>query len=438
VAPLIRLTGIKNFNFSGWPAIIIVHLYSFYPLTFLFVNNFLKTIDNSSIEAARVLGSKKFATFYYILLPQLKPPLVAASILTLMTSMASFSAPFIFGGSRRFLTTEIYYAKINGDTSLSALLSILLVLTSLICLVLFRQYNKKIPVAPVTKGVTRRVTSSRKGRFDIAHSIFVAVFALIILLPVLSLIFMSLIPDSAVMQTGAAFNFSFANYRSFFSNSDFFAPFTNSTKAGLLAVLVTVLVALAAAHIVRRKNNSFTSFIDISALLPYGIPGTVLGICMILTFNTPSVFSFYNVLIGSFWILPIVYSIRNLPIAVEAIKTSLHTIDKSGEEASATMGAGYFHTWRSITLPLLYPSILEATMLIFINAFGEFVATVLLYTYSSKTVPIEIYSQIRGYNNGLAAAYGVIIFLIVLCFISSIKTINHRIFLKRYGSIPNR
>lgn len=432
---LMRLTGIKHFDFSGWPAIIIIHLYSFYPLTYLFINNFLKTIDNSTIEVARVLGAKKIKIFYSILLPQLKTPLLAAGLLTFMASMASFSAPFIFGGSQRFLTTEIYYAKINGDVPFSALLSLLLAFISLLCLVFFKIYNKKIPQAAATKGVTKKNLSGKRTGFDVLHTILVVVFTAIIILPILSLLIISLVPQNEIMETGMFSHFSLDNYGNIFSDTDLFNPFSNSISAALLAVIITIFAGIAVAHTTRRRKNIFNSFLDTSALIPYGIPGTVLAVCMILSFNGPNVFSLYTILVGTFWILPIVYGVRNLPIAVQAVRTGLHSIDRSAEEASTTMGAAYFQTWRFITLPLLLPSILDATMLVFINAFGEFVATVLLYTYSSKTIPIEVYAQVREYNNGAAAADGVLIFIIVLSVIAFIKIANNRIHLKRNNAV---
>ncbi len=120
------------FKFEGWTAIIIVHIYSFYPFFLLFISSALQKIDANLIDASHSLGASQTRTFTKIIFPLLIPSIIGASLIVFMASMASFSAPFIFGGSTRFLTTEIYSAKINGDTSLAALLSILLTLISCI------------------------------------------------------------------------------------------------------------------------------------------------------------------------------------------------------------------------------------------------------------------------------------------------------------------
>lgn len=423
---LMKLTGLKHFYLSGWTAIIFIHLYSFYPLFYLFAGNALKTVDNNIIEASRILGAGKNRTFFRIILPQLKPALLGASLLTFMASMASFSAPFIFGGSQRFLTTEIYYAKINGDTSLSALLSLLLAAISIAALFLFRLYSKQIPATRQTKGAAKKINAGDNKNYNYQATVISILFAAIIILPIVSLIVISLSPDSALMNPGFDQNISFKNYSELFTNADFLQPFMNSLSTSLIAVALSILAGLSIAHIIRGKKNIFKTLLEALSSIPYGLPGTVIAICLILSFNVPTIFTFNTVLVGTFGILPLAYTIRNLPVMTQAVKAGLHAVDSSAEEASASLGAGSFKTWRSVTLPSIYANITEGALLVFISSFGEFVATVLLYNYSTKTIPIEIYAQMRLFNNGTASAYGVVLFLIVLLVIFLSRRISNK------------
>lgn len=411
---VMKILGLTHFDFTGWKAILIIHLYSFYPLFYLFVGNALKTIDASIIEASFLSGATKWQTFYKIVLPQLKVSLLGASMLVFMASMASFSAPFIFAGATRFLTTEIYYAKVNGDYALSASYSLLLTFISITVLFIFNYFNKKIPAAAKTKGTIKQseiLLFAKTSRLD---SIMMSLFGFFVILPLLSLILISLLPDNSLMTNRWPSHFGFSNYNNLFSKEDFNDPFINSALSSVIAVFITIILGMCIAHIIRGKKNIFKTVIEIVASIPYGIPGTVIGLCLILSFNEPSFFSLNTVLVGSFWILPIAYVIRNLPIMTQAAKVGLHAVDVSIEEASQTLGASTYKTWRSITMPLIFPFIVEGALLVFINAFGEFVATVLLYNYNTRTIPIEIFSQIRLDNNGTAAAYGVVLFLIVM------------------------
>jgi iron(III) transport system permease protein len=414
---LLKFLPFTSFKFDGWFAIIALHLYSFYPLFFLFTGAAFTNLDNSTVEASYTLGAGKLKTFYSIILPQLLPSLIGASLLTFMASMASFSAPFIFGGADRFLTTAIYYAKINGDNSYAAVLSILLTVISIIFLAFLNWYRNKQPLTGRTKGAIKSTISFDNKNHDHGTFTIVIIFCVAIALPIISLFILSLIPEGSLMQPGLNYSYSLDNFKNIFTDNDALQPFFNSIESSTVAILFTLIIGLAVAYIVRGKKNLFKSSVEIIISLPYGIPGTVIAICLILSFNAPNAFSFNNILVGTFWILPIAYTIRNIPILSQAIISGLHSIDPSIEEASATLGATNFKTWRSITLPLIYPSIIQGSLLVFINSFGEFVATILLYNYSTKTISVEVYSQLRLYNDGIAAAYGVIIFLIILCIV---------------------
>ncbi|TVP54837.1 MAG: iron ABC transporter permease, partial [Gemmatimonadales bacterium] len=99
---------------GGW-AILLVHAYSMYVYFYLFTAAGLARLDASAIEAAESLGAGRWRTFRTVTLPMLTPSLLAASVLVFMTSMASFSAPYIFGGGFRVLTTQIFNSKMSGE-----------------------------------------------------------------------------------------------------------------------------------------------------------------------------------------------------------------------------------------------------------------------------------------------------------------------------------
>ncbi|MDZ7343523.1 MAG: ABC transporter permease subunit, partial [candidate division KSB1 bacterium] len=107
------------FVLRGVTAILIIHVYSFYVYFYLFVRNALLATDASLEEAARGLGAKRLLVWRHVIFPQLMPAIIGASLLVFMSSMASFTAPLLFGGNWRFLTLEIYNAKLNGDLAMA-------------------------------------------------------------------------------------------------------------------------------------------------------------------------------------------------------------------------------------------------------------------------------------------------------------------------------
>lgn len=411
---LARLLSLHAFRFDGWNAIIIIHLFSFYPLFYVFANAALKKFDYNTAEASYLLGASATQTLWKIVVPFLLPSLVSAALLTFMTSMASFSAPFLFGQSSRFLTTEIYYAKVNGDISYSAALAGILVLFSSVVLFLFRAYRKKTTVETKTKGASRIAINFSLKRSNYGSFVLLSLFSLLVLLPVLALLLLAFLPEGALMQGSLDLRLTFENFRSLFAEPALSTPFFNSVLLSVIAVIATVVLGTVAAYVIRGRKGKVGGAIETLISLPYGVPGTVLALCLILSFNQRNVFSFFNVLVGSLWILPLAYTIRNIPIATQSVITGFNSIDPSYEEASFVLGVGKWRTFRRVTLPLLVPFLVEGTLLVFINSIGEFVATILLYNYDTRTLAVEIYSQLRQYNNGLAAAYGVLMFLIIL------------------------
>ncbi|MEO8666275.1 MAG: iron ABC transporter permease [Ignavibacteria bacterium] len=408
--------GLKSapFKFEGWTAIIIVHIYSFYPFFLLFTSSALQKIDANLIDASHSLGASKTRTFIKVIFPQLIPSIIGSSLIVFMASMASFSAPFIFGGSTRFLTTEIYSAKINGDTPLAATLSLLLTLISVGFLILLRFYRKKNTFESSTKGTVKLSSSQTQRKSGILSTISILCFVLIVMLPILALLFLSLIPEGSLMRNYFTESFTFANYEKIFGEAQFFEPFANSVKMALIAVAITIVIGVSAAFLISRKKIKGGNFLESFLSLPYGIPGTVIALSFIISFNSPTLFTGFTPLVGTFIILPLAYAVRNLPVMTQSSIAGFNTIDPSLEEASSSLGATGSRTFRKIILPIVYPSVLSGAMLVFVNSVGEFVSTILLYTYSTKTISVEIYSQLRIYNTGAAASYGVILFILVM------------------------
>lgn len=402
------------FGFDGWTAVITVHLFSFYPYFYLFASAALMKTDSGLIDASYSLGASKARTVFRVILPQLAPAITGASLIVFMASMASFSAPFIYAGSDKFLTTEIYYSKINGDMPNSAALSVILTAVSLVFLLLLRIYRKKTAVAARTKGAVRYVTASSHKHSGLTGTLLLSGFSLMIMLPISALFYLSLIPEGSLMRDFFKESVSGENYLRIFSEPAFFDPFANSLLMSVAAVVLVVVIGLTASGAASKERKGIGGALEVLLSLPYGVPGTVIAIAFIVSFSGPSVFTFFTSLAGTFWILPLAYAVRNIPLMMQSVIAGLSAIDPSIDEASSTLGASGQTTFRKLTLPLLMPSVVHASMLVFIACIGEFVSTILLYTHATKTISVEIYSQLRLYNTGAAAAYGVILFAIVM------------------------
>jgi iron(III) transport system permease protein len=146
--------------------------------------------------------------------------------------------------------------------------------------------------------------------------------------------------------------------------------------------------------------------------LPWAVPGTVFAIALATAFSVhqPALGRF--ILVGTLWILPLAYLVRNLPITSRAVLAGLRALDPALDEAAATLGAGRWRTLRRVTLPLLRPALVAGASLAFVTAFGDFVTSIMLYTYDTRPISLEILSSLRQSDVGVAAAYGVVLMVV--------------------------
>jgi len=148
-------------------------------------------------------------------------------------------------------------------------------------------------------------------------------------------------------------------------------------------------------------------------ILPWALPGTVLAIALATTFSVNQPWALRFVLVGTPWILALAYTLRVLPLTGRALLAGYRQLDSSLEEAAASLGAGPWRTMRRVTLPGLLPAIAAGASLAFVTGLGEFVASIVLYTYRTRPISIEILSQLRDFDIGAAAAYGVLLMILV-------------------------
>jgi len=412
------LVGVRggHLGIAGFSGVILVHTYVFYVYFYLFVSAALSRMDASLIEAAESLGSTRWHTLRKVVIPQLKPALVGSTLLTFMMSMASFTAPLIFAADKRFLTLQIYNAKLNGDFGLAATQSVVLTAMAVGFLMFLRKAWGDLVFLGAAKGVPRplRVKEISSGRvWQWSLSLFLGA---LLLLPILTILLISVAQEGSWASQVLPEKFTISNYADLFARTDVFEPIVNSLFMSTLATGAAVVLGLGIGYVsVRGGWRWGAKALEATALLPFAIPGTVLAINFILAFNTPTVFTAYQILVGTFWILPLAYVVRNLPLVVRSAIAGLQQADPSLEEAASNLGAGSVRRLRRILLPVILPSVVSGALLTFIACMGEFVMSIMLYTVVNRPISVEVFSQLRLFNFGGAAAYSVILlFLIVV------------------------
>ncbi|MFB6240475.1 MAG: ABC transporter permease [Gemmatimonadota bacterium] len=410
-----QLLGLASppWSLQGAPAILLVHAYTMYAYFYLFVRAGLSRLDDSALEAAESLGAGRWRAFRRVTLPLLTPALSAAALLVFMTSMASFSAPYIFGGGYRVLTTQIYASKVSGALSLAMVETVVLAGVSLGFLWVLRRMEGDREFTAVGKGVggDRRRTASGWKRIAMAAAGVGGV--LFLLLPHLTLALVSFVPSGTWTTQILPDQFTLGNYASLFSQPELLRPVVNSLQMAAVATAANLLLCFVAAYLVVRRRFRGRGLLRILLVLPWALPGTVIAMGLATTFSAYRPELGRVVLVGTFWILPLAYFIRNTPLVAQATIASFRQFDPSLEEAARSLGAGWLETMRRVALPLVLPGLAAGGTLAFVTALGEFVASILLYTHATRPISIEILAQLRAFDFGKATALGVLLAALV-------------------------
>jgi iron(III) transport system permease protein len=411
---------------TGVWAIIFVHAYTMYVYVFLFVSAGLERFDVTLDEAAAGLGASGFHRLRKVTLPLLMPAIAGSMLLVFMTSLGSFSAPYVFGGGIRVLSTQIVASKLNGALGLAYVETTVLAISAVAGLLLFRWLEGKRKYTVAGKGAaTRKRVGSRGARIGIA----VASVALVIILvlPHLMVILVSFARDGAWTTQVLPPEYTLDNYRRLFSESSLWRPIINSVSMALIATAANVVVCFAAAYLIVMRKFAGRKLLEILVALPWAIPATAIALGLVATFNRNDFASARVLLVGTFWILPFAYFVRDIPLVATAVEGSLRQMDASLEDAARGLGASWWMTMRRIVLPAARPGLVAGALLAAVTAIGEFVASVVLYTHSNRPISIEILAQLRALAFGTAAAYSVFLILLVLVFTLTARSLEERI-----------
>jgi iron(III) transport system permease protein len=329
-----------------------------------------------------------------------------------MTALGSFSAPYVFGGGFRVMTTQIVASKLNGELALATVETVVLALVAVIGLALLRRGEGDDVLVALGKGTApRRRPIRRPGVRGLATAAG-WLFAVLLLLPHLTLGLVSLVPYGSWTTEALPPVLSLVNYRRLLAEPARLEPLLNSTWMAALATLAAVALALAAGELLRRRSpGAWRHPIESLLALPWALPGTVFAIALAATFSVHSPLTLRWVLVGSVAILPLAYLVRNLPVTGRAVLAGYRQLDPALEEAAASLGAGRWAAFRRVTLPLLRPALAAGGSLAFVAALGDFVTSIVLYTYDNRPISIEIMSSLRVSELGIAAAFGVILMM---------------------------
>jgi iron(III) transport system permease protein len=189
--------------------------------------------------------------------------------------------------------------------------------------------------------------------------------------------------------------------------------FWTTLKISAIAAPLTAIVGLVTAYLLVRQNFAGKNAFEFGTMLSFAIPGTVIGVSYILAFNVPPI-----ELTGTGVILVISFIFRNMPVGVRAGVASMSQLDKSLDEASLTLGANAWQTFRNIILPLMRPAILAAIVYSFVRAMTAISAVIFLVSAEYNMATSYIIGRVENNDYGLAIAYSTTLIVVMLIAVS--------------------
>ena len=394
---------------GAW-AILLVHAYSLYVYFYLFTRAGLATMDHAAVEAAHSLGAGRWRTLRRVTFPLLYPSLRGAALLAFMTALASFSAPYIFGGGFRVMTTQIVFTRLNGEYGMAMAQTVVLSLLGLAGLWLAG--GAGTDVAAAGKGVAPVAVPIRHPAVRLLVTGLGWGLAVFLLLPHVTLVLLSFVPVGTWTTQALPPAYTLANYTALATDPERLRPLGNSLWMATLATGVALGVAVLAGALTTRRSGPGAALLERLLSVPWLVPGTVFAVALATAFSVHAPWAGRVVLVGTLWILPMAYVIRNLPIASRAVLAGFRGLDPALDEAAASLGAGTGRRLRTVILPLLRPALAAGATLAFVTALGDFVTSIILYTYDTRPLSLEILASLRQGDVGVAAAYGVFLMLL--------------------------
>lgn len=409
------LLGIQDAEIYGFKGLVLVQTLTFFPVAYLVLSGLLKQIDPSVEEASRSLGASRSQVFRTVTVPLMAPGIANAALLIFIQSVADFGNPMVIGGNYTTMAAQIYLQGIGSlDMSGATALAVILLVISVSAFIIQKYYVGKKSYITVTGKISRA-----RQLIDEPH-IVKPVQTVVILISLLVGMMYILVPiGSFVKLWGVNYSFTLDHFRYVMDLG--IKPILDTTLLALIATPITGILAMVIAFLTVRRRFPGRSYMEFTTMLAIAIPGTVIGLGYVLTFNTGPL-----VLTGTAAILIIAFMIRSMPVGIRSGIAALQQIDPSIEEAASILGASSKKVFISVTLPMIRPAFFSGLVNSFARSMTLVSTVIFLVSARWNLLTVAIMAQIDQGKIGVASVYSTLLIIIVAIVISLIRAIVSR------------
>ncbi|MBR5546244.1 MAG: iron ABC transporter permease [Clostridia bacterium] len=398
---LSALLGVKMPSIYGFGGILLVQSLKFFPLVFIYMNGAFKNIDNTLMEASANMGCTGFRRLIRIVLALSMPTILAAALMVFMQAFADFGTPMLIGEGYQTFPVMIYNAYLGeggANRNFAAALAVVAIVITAIVFIFQKWATSRFKFSmnalhPVEK-------KKAKGAGGVLMHLYCYGLVGLAFMPQLYIIYLSFCNyKGSIRQPG----YGFGNYKQA-AKKLLERSINNTAIMGVMALIIIVIIAVLIAYLVVRRSSVLNNTIDTISMLPYIMPGAVVGLSLLLAFGKKPF-----ALTGTFAIMVISFVIRRLPYTIRSATATLMQISPSIEEASISLGASKAKTFAKITVPMMANGILSGAILSWVAIVTELSSSIILYSNKSITLTMSTYLAILRGNDGIAAAFAAIL-----------------------------
>jgi len=417
--------GMKGVTVYGLASTLCSEALTYFPIAYLTLRPILAAIDSNIEGMAFSLGASRWRVFRTVTLPLAVPGLANAFLLLFAASLADFATPLILAGNQFPVLPTQAYLQITGlfDLRGGAALSFVLLVPALVVFLLQRYWvSRRFYVTITGKGAGQTPFDSIS---PVVRNVLLAACATVAVVVVY--FYALLLYASLVMALGANHTFTLQHYRVIFTDGA--QAIRDTLIIAGFAMPLGGLYGVLLGYLVTKKTFAGRRTMELVSMINYALPGTIVGIAYLIAFNDPPL-----ELTGTALIIIACYIFRYGPTGIRATVALLQQIDKSLEEASQGLGAGSTTTFRRVTLPLILPAFFAGLGVVFIRSMTAISATIFLVSIGWTLITVRILENITELSLGPAAAFSVLVVVIVFVVIAAIGRVL-RLF-RAPGAVP--
>ena len=399
------LFGITMPDIYGFNGIMLVFVTQLFPLVFLYVQGAMSKMDASLMEASENLGCTGFKRFFTVVLPLISPTVLAGALLVFVRAMSDFGTPMLIGEGYRTFTVILYNEFVGAVSQNKGFASAIAIIAILITMVVYFSQNFVAKKQAFSMNALHRIEKKQLHGFSnfIVHFITYVVVGISIL-PQLYVVYTSFLKTSGQIYVAG---YSLQSYQDMFSRLG--RSIQNTIVIPAVSLLFVVFLAVLIAYVAVRRRNVLSGAVDVISMIPYVIPGTVIGIAMISAFNREPL-----VLTGGMLIMVVALVVRRLPYTIRSSVAILQQIPLYVEEAALSLGSSKPKAFFTVTLPMMSSGVLSGAILSWVTLISELSTAILLYTGKTQTLTVAIYTQIVRGNYGIASAMATVLTVMTL------------------------